>query len=136
MAVMRAAPGAGEDCRQLNRRRLSRPLQGQFQDRVVPRTDIHPQETPEPKVKKLLIAGVLSLGLFSSCLGPNRLWNKLHDWNMSATDQRWANEGIFVVFTVIPVYGLCYLADIIVLNSVEWWGGKPMVGGDEEKKKM
>jgi len=86
-------------------------------------------------VKKTLIAAVLSLGLFSSCLGPNRLWNKLHDWNMTATDQRWANEGIFVVFTVIPVYGVCYLGDILIFNSVEWWGGDPMIGGGDEKKK-
>jgi hypothetical protein len=101
-----------------------------------PATEPPYHRNPEANVKKILIAAVLSLGLFSSCLGPNRLWHKLHDWNMTATDQRWANEGIFVVLTVIPVYGLCYLADIVVLNSVEWWGGDPMIGGGEEEKKM
>jgi uncharacterized protein DUF3332 len=74
-------------------------------------------------MKKALVAAVLSLGLFSSCLGPNKLWNKLHDWNMQATENRWANEGIFVLCTVIPVYGVSYLIDIIVLNSIEWWSG-------------
>ena len=75
------------------------------------------------KSKKPLVAALLSLALFSSCLGPNKLFNKLHDWNETATDERWANEGIFVVLNVIPVYGVCYLGDIIIFNSIEWWGG-------------
>ena len=75
-------------------------------------------------MKKAIVAGVLAMGLFSSCLGPNRLWNKLHDWNKGATENRWGNEGIFFVLTIIPVYGLAYLVDIVVLNSIEWWSGK------------
>lgn len=85
--------------------------------------------TPEANVKKILIASVLSLGLFSACLGPNKYWNKLHDWNTTANENRWVNEGIFLVFTIIPVYGITYLADIVVFNSIEWWSGK-----DEGKK--
>jgi hypothetical protein len=79
-------------------------------------------------MKKALIAAVVALGLFSSCLGPNKLWNKLHDWNTSVTDQRWANEGIFLVLNIIPVYGVSYAVDIIVLNSIEWWTGKNPMG--------
>jgi hypothetical protein len=75
-------------------------------------------------MKKALIAAVLSVGLLGSCLGPNRLFNKLHDWNLGATENRWANEGIFLVCTIIPVYGVCYLIDIVVLNSIEWWSGE------------
>ena len=75
-------------------------------------------------MKKALVAAVLSLGLFSSCLGPNRLFNNLNDWNQEATDNRWVNEGIFVVLNVIPVYAVFYVVDIIALNSIEWWGGK------------
>jgi hypothetical protein len=74
-------------------------------------------------MKKALAAAVLALGLFSSCLGPDKLFNKLHDWNLRATENRWANEGIFLVLTIIPVYGLAYVADIVVLNSIEWWSG-------------
>ena len=47
-------------------------------------------------MKKALVAALLAVGLFSSCLGPDRLWNKLHDWNLKATENRWANEGIFL----------------------------------------
>lgn len=81
-------------------------------------------QNPEANVKKILIASVLSLGLFSACLGPNKYWNKLHDWNMTVNENRWVNEGIFLVFTIIPVYGFTYLADIVIFNSIEWWSGK------------
>ena len=74
-------------------------------------------------MKKALVAAVLSVGLFSSCLGPNKLFNDLHDWNMKVTENRWGNEAIFVVLNVIPVYGFAYLADIIVMNSIDWWSG-------------
>jgi hypothetical protein len=78
-------------------------------------------------MKKALVAGVLAMGLMSSCLGPDRLWNKVHDWNMSATENRWVNEAIFLVFHIVPVYGVSYMVDIVVLNSIEWWtGNNPM----------
>ena len=78
-------------------------------------------------MKKTLLAAGLALALCSACIGPNRLWHKLHDWNMEASDERWAREGIFVVFHVVPIYPLAYLGDIVVFNSVEWWGGDPMI---------
>jgi hypothetical protein len=74
-------------------------------------------------MKKLWIAGVAALGLFAgSCLGPNRLFNRVHEWNKEFSDERWVNEGVFIVCHIIPVYGVAYLVDIIVLNSLEWWG--------------
>ena len=74
-------------------------------------------------MKKTLLAAILSVGLLSSCLGPNKLFNGLHDWNEQVTDNRWGNEAIFLAFNIIPVYAVAYFVDIIVLNSIEWWGG-------------
>lgn len=74
-------------------------------------------------MKKSLIAGVLSLGLLAGCLGPNKAFNGLYDWTETATDNRWLNEAIHVAFVIIPVYGVGYLLDIIIFNSIEWWGG-------------
>jgi hypothetical protein len=28
------------------------------------------------------------------------------------------------VLTIIPVYGIAYLGDIIIFNSIEFWGGE------------
>ena len=72
-----------------------------------------------------LLASVLAIGLFStSCLGSNKLFNNLHDWNMEMSENRWVNELVFIGFTIIPVYSIAYLADIIVFNSIEWWKGE------------
>jgi hypothetical protein len=76
-------------------------------------------------MKKSFIAASLALGLFgASCLGPNKAFNAVHDWNMKVTDNRWANEAIFVGMVVVQVYGVCLFADYIVLNSIEWWSGE------------
>ena len=28
------------------------------------------------------------------------------------------------MLNIVPVYGVSYAVDIIVLNSIEWWSGK------------
>jgi Domain of unknown function (DUF3332) len=76
-------------------------------------------------MKKTILGAALALGLLgSSCLGPNNAFDSLHHWNKGVTDSKWANEGIFVVLTIIPVYGVAYLGDIIIFNSIEFWGGE------------
>ena len=72
-------------------------------------------------MKKALVAGILSLGLFSSCLGPNKWFNGLHDWNYGVSENRWVNEAVFLGLVIIPVYGIALLGDYIISNSIEWW---------------
>lgn len=75
-------------------------------------------------MKKSLLAAAFALSLFgASCLGPNNAFNNLHHWNMKVTDNKWGNEGIFLVLNIIPVYGLFYFGDIVIFNSIEFWGG-------------
>lgn len=66
------------------------------------------------------ISGTL---LFSSCIGPFNLTNKLLSWNQTV-DNKFVNEVIFFAFHVIPVYPIAVLADIVVLNSIEFWTGE------------
>ena len=73
--------------------------------------------------KKAILAALLAVGLFGSCIGPNKWFNGLNEWNKEVTENRWANEGIFIVLNVVPVYGFAYAVDVIVLNSIEWWSG-------------
>jgi hypothetical protein len=75
--------------------------------------------------KKCTLPAVASLALMtSSCLGPNNAFENLHDWNRNLSENKWANEAVFLGLTIIPVYGLFYLGDIIIFNSIEWWGGE------------
>ncbi len=76
-------------------------------------------------MKKFCIAGVATLALFAgSCLGSNRAFNGLHEWNETMSENRWVNEAVFLGLTIIPVYGVTYLLDIVIFNSIEWWGGE------------
>ena len=72
-----------------------------------------------------VLAAVLATGLFgSSCLGPNKAFNQLNDWNAKVTTNKWGNEAIFIGLNIIPVYGFAYLGDILIFNSMEFWGAK------------
>lgn len=67
----------------------------------------------------LLISGST---LLSSCIGSFGLWNGLRNWN-TGLGSKFANEAVFLAFHIVPVYPIAYLADILVLNSIEFWSG-------------
>jgi len=74
-------------------------------------------------MKKTFLACALGLTLFgTSCLGPNKAFNAVHDWNSKVTDSKWGNEAIFF-FVGSWVGSLALWADYIVLNSIEFWSG-------------
>lgn len=58
----------------------------------------------------------------TSCIGSFQLTNKLLDWNRGISN-KFINELVFVVFWILPVYEVSGLADILVLNSIEFWSG-------------
>lgn len=60
--------------------------------------------------------------LFSSCIGSFGLWNNLKSWNQGIGN-KFVNEIVFLAFHIVPVYEVAYLADILVLNSIEFWSG-------------
>ena len=71
----------------------------------------------------LLVAMTLASSvLFSSCIGSFGLSNKLLDWNRNI-DSKFVNELVFIAFWIVPVYEISALADILVLNSIEFWSG-------------
>ena len=75
----------------------------------------------------LLICGSLT---FSSCIGSFGLTHKVLDWNKSIGN-KWVNEAVFFCFMVLPVYELTGLADVLVLNSIEFWKGTNPVYGSK-----
>jgi len=78
-------------------------------------------------IKKTLAASALTLGLLApGCLGPNHAYNGLRNWNATATDMNWLNEVIFLTLNVIPVYGLAYVGDVLVFNTMGYWGTNPI----------
>ena len=65
------------------------------------------------------------LKLSAACLilsGSIILWSSLKDWNNNIGN-KFVNEIVFLAFHIVPVYEVAYLADVIVLNSIEFWSG-------------
>ncbi|MDR2120605.1 MAG: DUF3332 domain-containing protein [Tannerella sp.] len=72
------------------------------------------------KKVKIFTATCIVVFIMSSCIGSFKLTNQLLDWNKDV-GSKFANEIVFLAFHIIPIYEVCYLADILVLNSVEFW---------------
>jgi len=70
----------------------------------------------------LLATTVAGSVLFSSCIGSFNLTNKLLTWN-KGIDSKFVNELVFIAFHIVPVYEIAVLADILVINSIEFWSG-------------
>lgn len=68
----------------------------------------------------LLLAGC-SLTL-SSCLGSFSMTNRVTAWNKQV-GHKFVNELVFVGLCVMQVYSVTLLADMFVLNSIEFWSG-------------
>ena len=70
------------------------------------------------KVVAILLSATL---LTTSCVGSFGLFNKLASWNKEATGSKILNELIFIVIS--PAYAVCAVADVFVLNTIEFWSG-------------
>ncbi len=70
--------------------------------------------------------------LYSSCIGSFGLFNKFAQWNVDATPYKLVNGILGIV--LIPVYGICLTADWIVLNTIEFWTGTPLLASVGETK--
>ena len=73
--------------------------------------------------------------LFSSCIGSFGLFNKVLDWNKNLSS-KFVNEIVFVAFSIVPVYGISMLADLLVINAIEFWSGSNPVAEVGNIKKV
>ena len=69
-----------------------------------------------------------------SCIGSFKLSNKVLTWNKGVSQSKFVNEVVFFAFWVLPVYEVTTLADLLVINSIEFWSGSnPIAANDIEK---
>lgn len=69
--------------------------------------------------------------LFSSCIGNFALTNKVLSWNKQIGN-KFVNELVFFGFWILPVYEISALADVLVINTVEFWSGtNPIAAGQK-----
>lgn len=65
-----------------------------------------------------LLAGSM---MFSSCIGPFKVTKSLWSWN-DGVGSKFLNEVVFLALHIIPVYEVAYLADILIFNTIDFWG--------------
>lgn len=76
-------------------------------------------------MKKLFLTvatAALLCSSLSSCMGKFALTRNLYSWNEQISN-KFINEIVFVAFWILPVYEVCAVADLLVLNSIEFWSG-------------
>lgn len=79
-----------------------------------------------PIAMAVLLSGSM---LTTSCIGSFALTNKLLAWN-KGVGSKVVNELVFIGFWILPVYEVSALADLLVINSIEFWSGSnPMACG-------
>lgn len=76
-------------------------------------------------MKKTILTVALAALLCSSltsCMGKFALTRNLYAWNEQVSN-KFVNEILFVAFWILPVYEVCGIADLLVLNTIEFWSG-------------
>lgn len=76
-------------------------------------------------MKKIIISAAivaLMCSSLTSCMGQFALTKNLYSWNEQISN-KFVNELVFVAFWILPVYEVCALADVLVINSIEFWSG-------------
>ena len=68
------------------------------------------------------VAVLCSSMMFTSCIGSFGAFHKVLKWNKGSSS-KFVNELVFFAFWIIPVYEITCLADILVINSIEFWSG-------------
>ena len=87
------------------------------------------------KKTKLTLAIAITLACsmtFSSCIGRFALTNKVLSWNKQI-GSKFVNELVFVAFWILPVYEISAIADVLVINTIEFWSGSNPVSANSTK---
>lgn len=77
------------------------------------------------KKYKIAVAAILLAGssmAFTSCIGSFAMTNKVLSWNKQVGN-KFVNELVFFAFWILPVYEVTSVADLLILNSIEFWSG-------------
>lgn len=73
-------------------------------------------------ISAALAALLLCSTTLTSCIGSFALTNRVLNWNKQV-GSKFVNELVFFAFWVLPVYEVTSIADLLVVNSIEFWSG-------------
>lgn len=107
---------AGSQQQRMPHQAVSAPLIRRI-DSCTLRTNAAQQLPFRQLVTTLLVS--LSL-LFTGCYGPFHMTQELHERNADF-ENKWVNEGVFLLLLWVPIYAFAVLSDAIVINAITFW---------------
>ena len=80
----------------------------------------------------ICVATAVALSMtLSTCIGFFGLTSSVMKWN-NQIGSKFLNELVFFAFWVLPVYEVTALADVLVINSIEFWSGRNPLTASEK----
>ncbi len=77
-----------------------------------------------------VVAGFIPLAT-TGCFGRFEALRMVYDFNKDVHPDKWVVWVAFLVMSVVPIYLVATLADLIVFNSIEFWTGQNPVMSSE-----
>src|SRR5262245_42637496 len=82
-----------------------------------------------------MAALMLGIGtLNTGCMGSFGLTKKVYNWNDGLTGNKFADNLVFYLLNIVPVYGVCLALDFYIFNLVEFWSGSNPVAMKEGER--
>ena len=82
----------------------------------------------------VLLAAVVPMTT-AGCFGRFELTRKFYHFNRDISSDRWVRWFTFLAMAILPVYLAGGVIDVILSNSLEFWGGEsPFAGGEGETR--
>lgn len=85
--------------------------------------------------RSIAIVAMVSLSpLVSGCFGTFKLTQNLWHFNDGVSPNKFVKWLVFLGLAIVPVYDIAVLADVLVLNSIEFWSGKNPISQNEVRE--
>jgi hypothetical protein len=81
------------------------------------------------RIAGLVLSACLCLSLTTGCIGGMALSGRVQKFNLEVAEGKWVREAVFLALYFIPVYPFAGMADLLVVNSIEFHTGTNPVSG-------
>lgn len=83
---------------------------------------------------KKIVAGAVIVTM-TGCYGSFAAWHNVHKYNGEVSSNKFAQEAVFLILNIIPVYGVAALLDVLIFNTIEFWSGdNPLAHAGETQR--
>lgn len=83
-------------------------------------------------MRRLVLALSLIAFTQTACFGSFAATRSLWEFNRGVSQNKWVQEAAFLGLIILPAYSLFALGDILIFNTIEFWGGQnPIADGGE-----